>query len=123
MVQYKDSSLDVAFAALGDPISRAMLEQLARGETSLGRLAAPHRVTLTAIRKHLCVLERAGLVAHEKRGRVRQVRLAQSGRRQRPRAARLNLLPLREMKDWISRFESLWDGHLQRLKLQVESDL
>jgi DNA-binding transcriptional ArsR family regulator len=123
MVQCSHSSLDFAFAALGDPIRRGMLEQLARGETSLSRLAEPHDVSLTAIRKHLRVLERAGLVAHEKRGRIRHVRLAHTRRRRRARTARLNFLPLREVKDWIAQFESRWDDHLQRLKLQVESDL
>jgi DNA-binding transcriptional ArsR family regulator len=123
MVQYSRSSLDVAFAALADPIRRDMLEKLARGETSVSRLAEPHDVSLTAIRKHLQVLERAGLVTHEKRGRVRHVRLASGRRRKRERTARLNFLPLREVKDWIAQFESHWDHHLQKLKLQVESDL
>ena len=123
MVQYSRSSLDVAFSALSDPIRRAMLDQLARGEASLGQLAKPHAVSLTAIRKHLLVLERAGLVAHEKRGRVRHARLAHACRRKRGRPARLNSLPLRAVKDWIAQFELLWDDHLQRLKLQVESDL
>jgi DNA-binding transcriptional ArsR family regulator len=123
MVQYSQRSLDRAFAALGDPIRRAMLEQLAQGEASLGQLAKPHDVTLTAIRKHLGVLERAGLVTHEKRGRVRHVRLARKGRGKRGRAARVNFLPLHEVKDWITQFEMHWDDHLRRLKLQVEADL
>lgn len=123
MVQYSSSSLDAVFTALGDPTRRAMLAQLARGEASLGELARPHDVSLTAIRKHMSVLERAGLVAHEKRGRVRHVRLVHKRRRKHEPMARLNCQPLHEVKDWITQFESLWDDHLQRLKLQVESDL
>ena len=123
MVQHSNHSLNVAFAVLADPTRRAMLEQLAQGETSLGRLAEPHKVSLTAIQKHLRVLERAGLVVHEKRGRVRQVRLSHTCRQKREGNTRVNFEPLREVKDWIAQFESIWDGHLQKLKQQVENDL
>jgi len=122
MVQYSHRSLDTAFAALGDPTRRAVLLQLARGECSITELAAPHKVSLTAIQKHFRVLERAGLIAHEKRGRVRHVRLART-RRSRGGMAGVSEPPLREMKDWIAHFESFWDDSLERLKLQVETDL
>jgi DNA-binding transcriptional ArsR family regulator len=123
MVKCSRHSLDDAFAALGDSTRRAMLERLSDGEASVSELAAPFGVSLPAIQKHLRVLERAGLITHEKRGRVRHVRLAQLGRRKCGRAARLNLAPLHEVKDWIAQFESHWDLHLERLKRQVEADL
>ena len=123
MVECSTDSLDAAFAALGDATRRAMLERLSRGEASVSELAAPFPVSLTSIQKHLRVLERAGLIAHEKRGRVRHVRLIQPRGRKCAGTHRLNFLPWREVKDWITQFESLWDNHLQRLKQQVESDL
>jgi DNA-binding transcriptional ArsR family regulator len=123
MVQCSTDSLDFAFAALADPIRRAMLRRLAVSEASVGQLAEPHNISLTAIRKHLHVLERAGLVAHEKRGRVRHVRLATKCRPKRGAAARLTFPPMGEVRDWIAEFETMWDGHLRRLKQQVESDL
>lgn len=123
MVKCSRKSLDVAFSALGDSTRRAMLERLSHGEASVSQLAEPFGVSLPAIQKHLRVLERAGLIAHEKRGRVRHVRLAHLPGRARKNARLRNVLPLREMKDWIHQFDSLWDDSLQRLKLQVESDL
>jgi len=123
MVKCSRKSLDVAFSALGDSTRRAMLERLSHGEASVSQLAAPFGVSLPAIQKHLRVLERAGLIAHEKRGRVRHVRLAHLPGRTRKGAHRVNFPPLRELKNWIEQFDSLWDVSLQRLKLQIESDL
>jgi DNA-binding transcriptional ArsR family regulator len=116
-------SLDATFFALGDSTRRGMLERLSRGEASMSQLAEPFGVSLPTIHKHLRVLERAGFVAHEKRGRVRHVRLAHKPGRQRDRRRVLNFLPMREAKNWIAQFEARWDDRLQRLKQQVESDL
>jgi DNA-binding transcriptional ArsR family regulator len=115
--------LDATFFALGDATRRGMLERLSHGEASLSQLAEPFGVSLPTIHKHLRVLERAGFVAHEKRGRVRHVRLARQRRRPRDRRPVLNFLPMREAKDWIAQFEARWDDHLHRLKQQIESDL
>jgi DNA-binding transcriptional ArsR family regulator len=71
LVKYKQSSLDAVFAALADPTRRAIAERLAAGPASVSELAEPFDVTLPAIVKHLAVLEHAGLVEHEKDGRVR----------------------------------------------------
>jgi DNA-binding transcriptional ArsR family regulator len=116
-------SLDATFFALGDATRRGMLERLSRGEASMTELAEPFGVSLPTIHKHLRVLERAGFIAHEKRGRVRHVRLARQRRRQRHRRPALNFLPMREAKNWMAHFEARWDDHLHRLKQQVESDL
>ena len=123
MAKCLERSLDSAFAALGDATRRGMLERLSRGEASVSQLAEPFGVSLPTIHKHLLVLERAGFIKHEKRGRVRQVRLAPTlGRTCRGRRP-ANPSPLREVKDWIAHFEAHWDTHLHRLKQQVEADL
>jgi DNA-binding transcriptional ArsR family regulator len=74
MVQYQPR-LDAAFAALSDPTRRGILERLGGGDASVSDLAARFDMTLTGVKKHLRVLEQAGLVATKKVGRVRQCRL------------------------------------------------
>jgi DNA-binding transcriptional ArsR family regulator len=70
MVQYQ--SIDRTFAALADPTRRAMLERLGRGSATISELAEPFGITLTGAKKHVRVLEDAGLVTTEKVGRVRR---------------------------------------------------
>jgi DNA-binding transcriptional ArsR family regulator len=74
-VKYTQSSLNSVFGALADPTRRAIAERLARGPASVTELAEPFEVTLPAIVKHLAVLEHAGLVEHQKEGRIRYCRL------------------------------------------------
>ncbi|MCW2928997.1 MAG: helix-turn-helix transcriptional regulator [Thermoleophilia bacterium] len=74
MVQYQH--LDRAFAALSDPTRRAILERLGEGEASISELAAPFTISLTGMKKHVQVLEDAGLVTTHKVGRERRCRLA-----------------------------------------------
>jgi len=78
MVQYS-SSLDTAFAALSDATRRGVLAQLGGGDASITSLADRFHMTLTGMKKHVAVLERAGLVATEKVGRVRTCRLGERG--------------------------------------------
>ena len=78
MVQYL-TSLDASFAALSDATRRGVLARLGEGEASISSLADKFRMTLTGMKKHVQVLERAGLVATEKVGRVRTCRLGQRG--------------------------------------------
>src|SRR5258708_8953817 len=75
MVKSSDPALDVTFAALADPTRRAILARLATRDASLTDLARPFRMSLPGVHKHLRVLERAGLVAHAKQGRIRRSRL------------------------------------------------
>lgn len=75
MVQYASPSLDLSFAALSDATRRGVLEQLARADASITALADKFRMTLTGMKKHVSVLERAGLVTTQKVGRVRTCRL------------------------------------------------
>ena len=74
MVQYQE--LDRTLAALADPTRRAVVERLGRGGTAtVSELAEPAGISLTGMKKHLRVLEEAGLVESEKVGRARQCRL------------------------------------------------
>jgi DNA-binding transcriptional ArsR family regulator len=72
MVQY----VDKAFAALGDPKRRAVLERLGQGPATISELAEPFDISLTGMKKHVLVLEQAGLVLTEKVGRTRRCTLA-----------------------------------------------
>jgi DNA-binding transcriptional ArsR family regulator len=98
--------LDLTFAALGDPIRRAMLERLSRGEATVGELAAPFDVSLPAISKHLKVLERAGLI---ERSRDAQ-----------RRPCRLRVAPLVEARGWLDRYRRHWEASFARLDRALE---
>lgn len=115
MVQYTSSHLDTSFAALSDSTRRGVLEQLSREEASISDLADRFRMTLTGMRKHVGVLEQAGLVVTEKVGRVRTCRI---GARR-----------LQEAEAWIERYHQLWDARfgeldqvIEELKLKEKSD-
>jgi DNA-binding transcriptional ArsR family regulator len=74
MLQYQ-APLDLAFQALSDPTRRAMVERLSRGPASVSELAEPLPMSMSAVVQHLKILEASGLVASEKRGRVRTCRI------------------------------------------------
>jgi DNA-binding transcriptional ArsR family regulator len=93
--------LSTTLAALADPTRRALLARLALGETAVTTLAEPFAMSLTAVSKHLKVLERAGLIV---RGREAQWR-----------PCRLEPGPLREVDDWLGRYRRFWDESLDRL--------
>ena len=94
MVQYVTTRLDTSFAALSDVTRRGVLEQLARGDASITELASKFHMTLTGMKKHVGVLEQAGLVTTEKVGRVRTCKLGLRG--------------LEEEAAWIERYRQLW---------------
>ena len=79
MVQCSSPPLDLSFAALSDGTRRGIIDQLGRGEASITRLADRFQMTLTGMKKHVQVLERAGLVVTQKVGRVRTCKLGQRG--------------------------------------------
>lgn len=79
MVQYPNAALDHAFAALSDSTRRGIIEQLGRGDASITVLADTFQMTLTGMKKHVQVLERAGLVVTQKVGRVRTCTLGRRG--------------------------------------------
>ncbi len=106
MVQYTRSPLDASFAALSDSTRRGVLEQLGREEASITNLADRFDMTLTGMRKHVAVLEEAGLVVNEKVGRVRTCRIG---------ARRLD-----EVAAWIDRYHQLWDERFEELDQIIE---
>lgn len=106
MVQYADPGLDASFAALADHTRRGVLEQLGRVECSITDLAEQFGMTLTGMRKHVGVLEDAGLVVTEKVGRVRICRVG---------ARRLD-----EVAAWIDRYHRLWDARFSALDQVIE---
>ena len=106
MVQYWRPRLDASFAALSDATRRGVLEQLGRGDASITALADKFHMTLTGMKKHVGVLEQAGLVATEKVGRVRTCRLG-------PRR-------LEEETAWLERYRQLWDARFDELDRVVE---
>src|SRR5581483_6908407 len=106
MVQFKRAHLDASFAALSDATRRGILERLGRADASITDLAAQFRMTLTGMKKHVGVLEQAGLVTTEKVGRVRTCRL---GSRQ-----------LEEEAAWIERYRQLWAARFDELDIVVE---
>src|SRR6185436_16572558 len=106
MVQYRSDRLDVSFAALSDATRRGVLEQLARADASITDLAEKFHMTLTGMKKHVGVLEQAGLVTTEKVGRVR--------------TCKLGLCRLEEEAAWIERYHQLWDARFDALDQVVE---
>src|SRR6187397_3416082 len=106
MVQYLPTHLDTSFAALSDSTRRGVLEQLGRAEASITDLAAKFELTLTGMKKHVDVLERAGLVRTEQVGRVRTCRIGARG--------------LEEVAAWIERYHQLWDARFCELDKVVE---
>jgi DNA-binding transcriptional ArsR family regulator len=106
MVQYSRARLDASFAALSDATRRGVLERLGRADASITDLAEQFHMTLTGMKKHVGVLEQAGLVATEKVGRVRTCRLG-------PRR-------LEEETAWLERHRELWDARFEELDKVVE---
>src|SRR5919106_3856587 len=106
MVQYMTTRLDTSFAALSDATRRGVLEQLGRADASITDLAEQFHMTLTGMKKHVCVLEQAGLVTTEKVGRVRTCKL---GRRR-----------LEEEAAWLEKYRQLWDARFDALDEGVE---
>ncbi len=99
-------NLDLTFAALADPIRRAILARLARGEATVGQLARPFDVSRPAISKHLRVLERAGLVQRTRDGRISR--------------CELDAEPMREAADWVERYREFWERQLDSLSRYLE---
>ena len=107
MVQHSRTRLDDSFSALSDATRRGVLEQLGREDASITDLADKFHMTLTGMKKHVQVLEQAGLVTTEKVGRVRTCTLG-------PRR-------LEEESAWLERYRLLWDARFDELDKVVEA--
>src|SRR6187431_928095 len=106
MVQYARADFDASFAALSDATRRGVLEQLGRSNASISDLADKFHMTLTGMKKHVGVLEKAGLVTTEKVGRVR--------------TCKLGLRRLEEEAAWIEGYRQLWNSRFDELDKVVE---
>jgi DNA-binding transcriptional ArsR family regulator len=108
MVNRSTAALDATFGALADPTRRAIVAQLSRRpDSSVGDLARPFDVSLPAISRHLRVLERAGLLARAKDGRVHRCRLVPE--------------PMESAAAWIERHRKFWEGRLDALQRFLEN--
>src|SRR6185295_17054675 len=106
MVQYTQAHFDAAFAALSDVTRRGVLEQLGRADASITDLAGKFHMTLTGMKKHVGILEQAGLVTTEKVGRVRTCKLGRCR--------------LEEEAAWIERYHQLWAARFDELDQVVD---
>jgi DNA-binding transcriptional ArsR family regulator len=106
MVQYMQARIDLSFSALSDATRRGVLEQLGRADASITELAGKFHMTLTGMKKHVAVLEEAGLVSTEKVGRVR--------------TCKLGLRRLEEETAWMEKHRQLWDARFNELDGIIE---
>ena len=101
-----EEALDRAFTALGDPVRRALVARLSRGEATVNELAEPFGVSQQAISKHLAYLERASLIEKRKEGREQ--------------FCSLRAEPLKQAYDWMDDYRQFWDGAFDRLDVLLK---
>ncbi len=106
MVKCSVATLDVVFSALSDATRRDMLHRLREGETSVSTLAAPYRMTLAAVMKHLRILDDAGLIVRHKNGRVSR--------------CRLRAKPMQHASEWLGQYRQFWEAQLDSLAAFLE---
>ncbi len=106
MVQYQQARLNDSFSALSDATRRGVLLELGRADASISALAEKFEMTLTGMKKHVSVLEQAGLVTTEKVGRVR--------------TCKLGPLRLEAERAWIARYQELLDARFDALDALVQ---
>jgi DNA-binding transcriptional ArsR family regulator len=108
MVEHDSPQLDIVFRALGDATRRGMLARLAIGEKSIGELAEPFAMSFAGASKHVKVLEEAGLVRREVRGRTH--------------ICRLEAGPMASADQWLRHYEQFWTGRLDALEQLLRDD-
>ncbi len=108
MVVQSSTVLDGVFHALADPTRRAMLRSLAAGQRTIGELAAPFSMSLTAASKHVRVLERAGLVRRRVEGRSH--------------GCRLEAAPLAAADEWLRLYQAFWTDQLDALDALLKAE-
>ena len=109
MVNNHSSPLDFTFAALADPTRRAIIDQLAQGVSTPSELAQPLTISKPALSKHLRVLERAGLLQRDIKGREHKLKLIAQ--------------PMQDAQLWIERYREFWDNQLEALQAYFEQSL
>ncbi len=108
MVEHDSLQLNSVFQALGDATRRQMLRELSSGERTVGELAEPFAITLAGASKHIKVLENAGLIRREVRGRTHVCRLEPG--------------PLASADEWLRDYERFWTGRLDALDQLLRDD-
>jgi len=108
MVESDTPQLTALFRALSDPTRRAMLGALAEGPRTVGELAAPYEISLAGASKHIQMLERAGLVQRDVRGRVH--------------TCRLDARPLHAGAEWLRHYERFWNRRLDALEAVLKAE-
>lgn len=108
MVNYSQRHLDLAFGALAHPIRRGILARLSTGEATVAELAKPFKVSAPAITKHMRVLEKAGLLSREKKGREHHCRLEQER--------------MKEAEAWIEAQRKFWNDRLDALERYLKEN-
>jgi DNA-binding transcriptional ArsR family regulator len=108
MVEYVKPELDVVFSALADPTRRAILRSLSLGPATINEIAKPFPVSLNAVSKHVMVLERAGLLRREIKGREHH--------------CRINARPLRRANVWLEHYRQFWEVRLDALEAYVDRE-
>lgn len=108
MVEYDSLALDTIFHALGDPTRRAMLGTLASGERTVGELAQPFAMSLAAASKHIKVLEAAGLIRRDVRGRTHM--------------CSLDPAPLMSADQWLGIYRRFWTDRLDTLEQLLRAE-
>jgi DNA-binding transcriptional ArsR family regulator len=101
MVKYSPRLLNRTFAALADPTRRRILERLSHGGQCMTDLARPYSMSLPAVSKHVRVLEKAGLIRRQRRGRVHRLNLEAA--------------PMKQAAQWIEDYRRFWEESLDRL--------
>jgi DNA-binding transcriptional ArsR family regulator len=107
MVKCPLNALDATFGALSDATRRGILTRLARGEASVSDLAAPFKMSLPAVSKHVRVLESARLIVCHKEGRVHRCRLAAE--------------PMKHAALWIGQYRQFWESRFDALAAYLEN--
>ncbi|WP_439569229.1 ArsR/SmtB family transcription factor [Sphingopyxis sp.] len=108
MVEHDSQTLDTIFHALGDATRRAMLGDLAVGDRTVGELAEPFAMSLAAASKHIKVLEAAGLIRRDVRGRTH--------------VCSLEPMPLMSADQWLGVYRRFWTGRLDTLEILLRAD-
>src|SRR4051812_42798894 len=99
-------NLDDVFIALADPTRRAIVAHLAKGDATVGELAAPFRISLPAISRHLKILEDAALITNERQGKHRRCHLQREA--------------LAGVAEWIDFQRNFWKGSFDRLDAHLK---
>lgn len=106
VVEYPQSTgLDRVFSALADPTRRAILQALTQSPSTITEIAKPFPVSFNAISKHVMVLERAGLVHREIKGREHYCWIDPD--------------PLAEANRWLEHYRRFWEQRLDALQVYV----